>query len=189
MKHQEATHIFDLAQIKLIVGLGNPGPRFAKTRHNAGFMLVDKLFEHYGAGSSWNTKSDAHVATISVPLKDKTLHSITLIKPMMFMNVSGVQIKPFLKSGITSEQVVVCYDELEKPFGKNMIRFGGSARGHNGVRSAIEQIGQNFWQLRIGIGRPEERSHVGDYVLENFSPTELGQIDESLSSAITLLSL
>ena len=70
-----------------------------------------------------------------------------------------------------------------------MIRFGGSARGHNGVRSAIEQIGQNFWQLRIGIGRPEERSQVGDYVLENFSPTELGQIDESLSSAITLLSL
>lgn len=189
MEKQAANSIFDLANIRIIVGLGNPGPRYAKTRHNAGFMLLDRLFELYGAGAGWNTRGDAHSTTISVPLKNGSLHSIILIKPMMGMNVSGVQIKPFLKNGIMSDQVVICYDELEKPFGKNMIRFAGSARGHNGVRSSIEQIGTNFWQLRLGIDRPAQKADVADYVLGNFTPTEMQSMDVAQKNALKLLGL
>ena len=108
---------------------------------------------------------------------------------MMGMNVSGVQIKPFLKNGTTSEQVLICYDELEKPFGKNMIRFAGSARGHNGVRSAIEQIGNNFWQLRLGIDRPAEKADVAEYVLGNFTPSEMHNMQASQETALKLLGL
>lgn len=188
-KQVPQTHIFDLATIRIIVGLGNPGPRYSKTRHNAGFMLLDRLLELYGSGNIWDTRGNAHSATISVTLKDGSFHSITLVKPMMGMNVSGVQIKPFLKNGISSEQVVICYDELEKPFGKNMIRFAGSARGHNGVRSAIEQIGNNFWQLRLGIDRPAQKTDVADYVLSNFTPTEMQGMETSQESALKLLGL
>jgi PTH1 family peptidyl-tRNA hydrolase len=182
------THTFDLAKIKLIVGLGNPGPRYSKTRHNAGFMLMDTLHELYGSGA-WDTRGNAHSSTISVTLKDGSFHSITLIKPMMGMNVSGVQIKAFVKNGITSDNVLICYDELEKPFGKNMLRFAGSARGHNGVRSAIEQIGNNFWQLRLGIDRPAEKKDVADYVLSNFTPSEMQSMDTSQEAALKLLGL
>lgn len=189
MEKQIAQPIFDLAKIRIIVGLGNPGPRYSRTRHNAGFMFLDTLLELYGSNNSWETRGNAHSATISIPLKEGSLHSITLVKPMMGMNVSGVQIKPFLKNGTTSEQVLICYDELEKPFGKNMIRFAGSARGHNGVRSAIEQIGNNFWQLRLGIDRPAEKADVAEYVLGNFTPSEMHNMQASQETALKLLGL
>ena len=178
-----------LANIKLIVGLGNPGPRYRNTRHNAGFLLLDAIVEHYGQHSTWNTSSSIHSTEISIPLPDGTQHTITLLKPMTGMNVSGIHVKPFLKKGISPEQIVVCYDELEKPFGKNMIRFSGSARGHNGVRSMIEQIGNQFWQLRLGIGRPENKADVGNYVLESFTQEEQERMDSELTKALTLLGL
>lgn len=177
-----------LTDIKLIVGLGNPGPRYHETRHNAGFMIIDALFEAYHS-SSWDTNDKFHTTQITVPVATGEQRTIHLLKPMTGMNVSGVHIKPFLKKGIKPEQIVVCYDELEKPFGKSMIRFSGSARGHNGVRSTIEQIGDQFWQLRFGIGRPAERSEVGDYVLSRFSGHEQSTIDTAIDEAITLLGL
>lgn len=189
MEKQVANPIFDFANIRIIVGLGNPGPRYSKSRHNAGFMLVDKLFGLYASGNTWDARGAAHNATIIIPLKTGILHPITLIKPMMGMNISGVQLKPFIKNGITTDQVLICYDELEKPFGKNMIRFAGSARGHNGVRSAIEQIGTQFWQLRLGIDRPAEKADVADYVLSNFTATEMQNMEASQEAALKLLGL
>lgn len=177
-----------LNDIKLIVGLGNPGPRYHETRHNAGFMIVDALFEAYGF-LPWDINEKLHTTQITVPLASGEVRTIHLLKPMTGMNVSGVHIKPFLKKGIKPEQIVICYDELEKPFGKSMVRFSGSARGHNGVRSSIEQIGDQFWQLRFGIGRPAEKSQVGEYVLSRFSSQEQATIDTAIDEAITLLGL
>ncbi len=175
-----------LHDVKLIVGLGNPGPRYDKTRHNAGFMILDALFDAY-ATSAWEISDKFHSVEIFVPSSSGTPRKIILLKPMTGMNVSGVNVKPFLKKGIKPEEIVVCYDELEKPFGKSMIRFSGSARGHNGVRSIIEQIGDQFWQLRFGIDRPAERAQVGDYVLSRFSGSEFSQMTECIDAALQLL--
>ena len=170
------------------MGLGNPGPRYHETRHNIGFMILDALFDAYHS-STWEMSDKIHTAQIIIPLPTGEQHTIHLLKQMTGMNVSGVHVKPFLKKGIKPEQIVVCYDELEKPFGKSMIRFSGSARGHNGVRSIIEQIGDQFWQLRFGISRPAERSQVGDYVLSRFAGTEQATMDGVLSDALSLLGL
>lgn len=177
-----------LHEIKLIVGLGNPGPRYHETRHNIGFMILDALSEAYDS-SSWNTNDKFHSTEITIPLPSGEQHTIHLLKPMTGMNVSGIHVKPFLKKGIKAQEIVVCYDELEKPFGKSMIRFSGSARGHNGVRSIIEQIGDQFWQLRFGISRPAERSQVGDYVLSRFSINEQATMETAIDSALKLLGL
>lgn len=148
--------------ILAIIGLGNPGPQYRFNRHNIGFMIVDRLAERYAG--SWEHKELMDVATIRIGDK-----KVLLIKPQTFMNRSGGVI-PFLnKQGIKRENILVVHDELEYPFGKIKIRFGGSARGHNGLRSIIERCGKEFARLRFGIGRPEHKEMVGSYVLQNFS--------------------
>ena len=189
MEKTPAQDTFNLSKIKCIVGLGNPGPQYRKTRHNAGFIFLDEIFEKYGQGSQWDTRTDTCLTTISIPLISGQMHQITLLKPMTGMNISGIHIKSMFKKGIKPEQIIVCYDELEKPFGKSMLRFSGSARGHNGVRSTIEQIGTQFWQLRIGIDRPENRKDVANYVLGNFTPIEQEKMSEMLIQTMKLIGL
>ena len=94
---------------------------------------------------------------------------ILLIKPQTFMNASGKVIPFLLKKGIKGENILVVHDELEMPFGKIKVKFGGSAKGHNGLRSIIDIIGKDFWRLSFGIDRPENREDVGQYVLSNFT--------------------
>ncbi len=148
--------------IKAIVGLGNIGPKYDRTRHNIGFKVVDELADQYGG--SWSKKDLVEVATIT--LHDKP---VLLLKPQTFMNSSG-KVMPFLqKKGIKPEEILVVHDELEKPFGALATRLGGSHRGHNGLRSIIEFVGADFWRLRFGIGRPEDKSEVADYVLAPFT--------------------
>ncbi len=157
--------------ITAIIGLGNPGPRFVNHRHTIGFRVLDALANAYGA--QWQSKDLMECATLSVNGK-----KIVLIKPQTFMNDSG-KVIPFLKKqGILPENILVVHDELEKPFGHASIAFGGSARGHNGLRSIIEACGKEFARLRFGIGRPENKEDVGQYVLSNFSesPVELEQL-------------
>ena len=178
--------IINICELKLIVGLGNPGPRYKDTRHNVGFMILDALAEKYNA-TPWKESDKTARCEISSPLPSGATHTITLLKPLSGMNVSGVHIKPFLKHGIKTDQIAVCYDEMEKPFGKSMIRFAGSARGHNGVRSTIEQIGPNFWQLRFGIARPAEKSQVADYVLSPFSAQEQQGLAPALETCLKIL--
>ncbi len=169
--------------IKAVVGLGNPGPKFKKHRHNIGFMVVDQLADRYQG--SWQKKEQFELAEL--PLEGKKL---LLIKPQTFMNSVG-DIVPWLhKKGIKPEQVLVVHDELEKPFGKILVSFGGSARGHNGLRSLIAAMGKEFHRLRFGIGRPERKEDVGTWVLSNFSEPqqELDQlIDEAVDQIETLL--
>ena len=165
--------------IKAIIGLGNPGPRFVAHRHNIGFMVLDALADAYSA--QWQSKESMEVATLSVDGK-----KVLLIKPQTFMNASG-KVIPFLsKQGIAPENILVIHDELEKPFGHISITFGGSARGHNGLRSIIERCGKDFARLRFGIGRPQDKAEVGNYVLSRFdeSASELHSLIQDAISAI-----
>ena len=163
--------------IKAIIGLGNPGPKFTNTRHNIGFKILDKLAQEYDA--TW--KQEKNFEKTEITLNEK---NILLIKPQTFMNNSG-DVIPFLqKKGIKPEEVLVIHDELEKPFGNISIRQGGSAKGHNGLKSIIEKCGQDFWRLRFGIGRPEHREDVPDYVLSNFDKNEQENIEIIIDKAL-----
>ena len=148
--------------IKAIIGLGNPGPQYYYNRHNIGFRIVDRLSERFHG--LWEVKPKMEVATININGKN-----VLLIKPQTFMNLSGEVIPWLQKKGIKAENILVVHDELEFPFGKIKMREGGSARGHNGLRSIIQFCGKDFIRLRFGIGRPLIKDMVGDYVLQNFS--------------------
>lgn len=168
-----------LPMIRAIIGLGNPGPRFAATRHNIGFMVLDELAAAHGA--SWREIEKAEVAEVVV--NDKRLY---VLKPQTFMNSSGEVVPWLQKKGITPEQIMVVHDELELPFGKLAIKKGGSAKGHNGVRSLIAHGAEATWRLRCGIGRPEQREQVPDYVLQKFAQpaVELERFVQELANAV-----
>ncbi len=165
--------------IKTILGLGNPGPKFFYNRHNIGFRVLDALAEKYNG--TWQSKDKAEIAEITLGNK-----KIILIKPQTFMNSSGDVIPRLIKKGIKPEEIVVVHDELELPFGKLAFKIGGSAKGHNGLRSIISQCGENFHRLRFGVGRPENREDVPDYVLENFSENP-ADVDKLIDQAVTML--
>lgn len=163
-------------EIKAIVGLGNPGPAYAKTRHNIGFLIVDALADAYNG--SWQSKNN--METCSIVMHDK---KIMLIKPMTFMNDSG-KILPFLsKQGIKQDNILVVHDELELPFGSIKFKFDGSAKGHNGLKSLMACGGSNFLRLRFGIDRPQNRDDVPDYVLAKFKESQ-NDIDDTINQAV-----
>ncbi len=165
--------------IKAIIGLGNPGPRFLLTRHNIGFRVVETLVEEIGG--NWRIKPEMEFLEIQINGKP-----VIVVKPQTFMNLSG-KVWPYLqKRGITAEELLVVHDELEKPFGSVTFKQGGSAKGHNGLKSIIAHCGQDFWRLRCGIGRPEDKSLVPDYVLERFKETP-EQVNQMIAEAVTLI--
>ena len=165
--------------IKAIIGLGNPGPQFLNTRHNAGFLVLDALADKYSA--SWQKRDNMLLAEVDIDGQQ-----ILLIKPQTFMNNSG-QVIPFLsKKGIKPENILVVHDELELPFGKIAFKTGGSARGHNGLRSLIAAMSDAFGRIRVGVGRPAEPAQVPDYVLERFKESP-EQVQESIDKALQLI--
>jgi peptidyl-tRNA hydrolase, PTH1 family len=177
---------FSLATIKAVVGLGNPGARFEATRHNVGFMLLDRLGECYG--TSWQERGNALEATIQHPAgADAVRGSLKLLKPQTFMNDSGKALSGLSKDGVKPSEILVVHDELEKPLGHVSTRLGGSARGHNGLKSIIGNIGYDFWRLRIGISRPDDRDDVSDYVLQPFSLQEAQALGDVLEDALRLI--
>lgn len=173
--------------IKAVIGLGNPGSKYYKTRHSIGFRILDQLADKLGG--SWQTtdKQEYTQVRLSGDQYDTSSPLVYLIKPQTFMNSSG-QVLPFLqKKGIKPEEIVVAYDELEKPFTHVSMHFGGGAKGHNGLRSIMEMIGKDFWRVRFGIGRPEERDQVGDYVLSPFTKQEEDVIPGLIDKSVTLI--
>ena len=163
--------------IKAIIGLGNPGNKFFHTRHNIGFRILDAIAGRLHV--SWGSNDLMDYAETFMGDTGK----IILIKPKTFMNSSG-KVIPFLtKKGIKPEEILVVHDELEKPFGNIGIKLGGSAKGHNGLRSIIGVIGKDFWRARFGIGRPENQD-VSDYVLDRFSPKEEQEIPALIEELI-----
>ena len=138
--------------------------------------MLDALADAYGA--QWQSKEFMEIATFNSNGK-----KILLVKPQTFMNDSG-KVIPFLnKQGIKPENILVVHDELEKPFGHISNAFGGSARGHNGLRSIIETCGKEFTRLRFGIGRPENKEDVGQYVLSNFSESQV-EVEQLIDQAV-----
>lgn len=168
-----------LAHIKAIIGLGNPGTKYYKTRHSIGFRIVDELVHR--CNSTWHDRGILQTAEIEI--HDKP---ILVIKSNTYMNDSGNVIPFLLKKGITATDILVVHDELEKKMGSIAIKKGGSHRGHNGLRSIIGMCGDKFYRLRVGIGRPEHKENVPTYVLESFNQSK-EEIDTIIATAIELL--
>ena len=169
--------------LKLIVGLGNPGTEYARTRHNAGFQFIEELARRHQASFRSEPRHRAELARARIEESE-----LWLLKPMNYMNRSGdaVQsIASFYK--VPPEQILVAYDELDFPAGVVRLRQGGGAAGHNGLRDVIAQMGDGFWRLRIGIGHPGDRSQVLDYVLGRPPAEEAELIRASILAAADIV--
>jgi PTH1 family peptidyl-tRNA hydrolase len=165
--------------LKLLVGLGNPGTEYARTRHNAGFQFADELAARHGAAFRSEPRHRAELARLRIGEAD-----LWLLKPMNYMNHSGHAVQSvasFYK--VPPESILVAYDELDFPAGVVRLRQGGGAAGHNGLRDVIAQMGDGFWRLRIGIGHPGDRSQVLDYVLGRASAEEAPLIRAAILAA------
>lgn len=162
--------------MKIIVGLGNPGMKYALTRHNVGFWVIDQLSHHWGIPVS-KEKWKAEVGEGVV-----NGEKVVLIKPLTYMNLSGESVRPamdWLKADL--EDLCVIYDDLDMPPGKIRLRLKGSSGGHNGMKSIIHHLGTDqFKRLKVGIGRPPGRMPVPDYVLSRFSKEEQSVIDDAI---------
>jgi len=152
----------------LVVGLGNPGPDYARNRHNIGFMAADVLVRRHSFGP-WRAKFQGEIAEGMIG-GDKVL----ILKPLTYMNLSGQSVAAaarFLK--IPVEDVVVIHDELDLAPGRMRIKRGGGAGGHNGLKSIDSHLGQNYRRLRLGIGHPGDRDLVSGYVLHDFAKADV----------------
>ncbi len=170
--------------IRLVVGLGNPGPDYALTRHNAGFWLVDRLADdHHGAFRA-EGKFHGALARISVGGQD-----LRLLKPATYMNHSGRAVAAVARYfDIPPEQILVAYDELDLPPGRVKLKHGGGHAGHNGMRDSIAALGsRDFWRLRVGIGHPGEKSLVVGYVLGRPSQADAAAILDAVDDAARAL--
>ena len=165
--------------LKLIVGLGNPGTEYARTRHNAGFQFLDELARRHGALFRSEPRHRAEAARARIGDAE-----LWLLKPMNYMNRSGDPVRSvasFYKVPLAS--ILVAYDELDFPAGVVRLRQGGGAAGHNGMRDVIAQMGDVFWRLRIGIGHPGDRAQVLDYVLGRPPVAEAQLIQDAIAAA------
>lgn len=159
--------------MKLIVGLGNPGPKYRYTRHNIGFLAVERLAERLGASHSTG-KFDALAFESRIGTEP-----VWIIEPQTFMNLSGRSVSQFCRFyKLRAEDVIVLHDEIDLPLGRMRIKQGGGAAGHNGLRSIIADIGsQNFFRIRLGVGRPMEANlQVVDWVLQPFAGNEMDRV-------------
>jgi PTH1 family peptidyl-tRNA hydrolase len=167
--------------IRLVIGLGNPGPDYALTRHNAGFWFVDKLVEAYHGEFRAEVKFHGLTARVSVGG-----HDLRLLKPTTYMNHSGRSVAAVARYfDIAVEQILIAYDELDLPPGRAKLKQGGGHAGHNGMRDSIAALGsRDFWRLRIGIGHPGDKSRVIRYVLGRPSQEDAAAILEVVDDAV-----
>lgn len=150
-----------MAETYLIAGLGNPGPEYEHTRHNAGFDTLDAIAREIGA-TYWKNECGALVS-----VKEWRGYELVLAKPQSFMNVSGAPVKKLLAAyDIPLDHLIVIHDELDIPSGTIRVKFGGGHAGHNGLRSICDKTSSRDWyRIRIGIGRPPGRMSASDWVL------------------------
>jgi len=149
----------------LFIGLGNPGSQYEDTRHNIGFKVIDKLIDDSGARDI--SKSSFHG---ELSRSTQTL----FLKPTTYMNLSGKSAQPikhFFK--VELEDIIVIHDDIDLPFGAVRFKRGGGHGGHNGLKSLDEMIGKEYIRVRVGVGKPEHKSQVADYVLHDFSSDEM----------------
>lgn len=162
--------------MKVIVGLGNPGSEYAKTKHNVGFMFIDAMAEKLGV-SEWRDKFEAKIAETRIGSE-----KVLLVKPMTYMNESGQAVGPIMSFyKLLPEDLIVVHDDMDIPAGTIRIRKKGSAGGHNGIKSILAHVGdEHFARVRIGIGRPLTGWTVVNHVLAPFSNEDASKIAEAI---------
>ena len=172
--------------IRLLVGLGNPGPEYAQTRHNAGFWWIDAAAEKLGVTLLPDRSYYGLVARAGT-----LAGAVHLLEPMTFMNLSGKSVAALARFfKIAPEEILVVHDELDLLPGQAKLKLGGGAAGHNGLKDIHAQLGTpNYWRLRLGIGHPGVRSEVVDYVLRKPSPEQREAIHKSIDQSIAALDL
>jgi peptidyl-tRNA hydrolase, PTH1 family len=167
----------------LLVGLGNPGARYARTRHNIGFMAVDAWCDKATSSPSWSEKWKAQVATLGTGSS-----RVVALKPQTFMNRSGQSVVPaaqFLR--VPPAQILVVHDEVDFQLGRLAVKKGGGHGGHNGLRDILQLLGNgDFLRIRLGVGRPVH-GEVADHVLSDFRPDEGQVVDDLLERAVAAI--
>jgi PTH1 family peptidyl-tRNA hydrolase len=165
--------------IHLVVGLGNSGPEYETTRHNAGFWLVEELALRHGGVFREEPRFDASLARVRIADRE-----CWLARSLDFMNTSGrvvAAVASFYK--IAPEMILVAHDELDLPVGELRLKQGGGAGGHNGLKSLIAHLGADFWRLRIGVGHPGDREQVTPWLLSRMSAAERAPIEKTIPAA------
>ncbi|AJW40364.1 Peptidyl-tRNA hydrolase [Rhodococcus sp. B7740] len=177
----------DPAAPTLIVGLGNPGPQYEKTRHNVGFMVADALAGRIGSAFSSHKKSNSDIVQARLGSR-----SVVIAKPRTFMNLSGQPVAALARFfSIEPANIVVVHDELDIDFGALRLKLGGGEGGHNGLRSISQHLStKDYLRVRVGVGRPPGRMDPASFVLKPFSAAErkdLGVVVEEAADAAELL--
>jgi peptidyl-tRNA hydrolase, PTH1 family len=167
--------------LKLVVGLGNPGPDYSETRHNAGFWFCERLARELGVSFSRESRYHGQAAKCRLAGVD-----FWLLLPQTFMNRSGQSVQALANFyRIEPAEMLVVHDELDLPPGQLRLKFGGGLGGHNGLKDITSHLGtQDYWRLRIGIGHPGDRNEVVNYVLKPPRKEEAGEIDAALDRAL-----
>jgi len=163
--------------MRLLVGLGNPGARYARTRHNLGFMAIDAIQSRHGF-RPWRAKFQAELSETASPGE-----RIYLLKPQTFMNLSGEAVGAAARLyKIEPGQIAVFHDDIDLDPGKLRVKRGGGSGGHNGLRSIDDAIGNDYWRVRVGIGHPGSRELVEPYVLQNFERDEMEWVTPTIEA-------
>ncbi len=168
----------------LLVGLGNPGPRHAKNRHNIGFMAVDEIVRRHGFGP-WRTRFQSRVAEGRIEGG-----KVLALEPETYMNESGRAVGEAVRfyKLEPETQVIVIYDEIDLKPGKVKVKLGGGAGGHNGIRSIDSHIGRDYRRVRLGVGHPGDKDLVHGHVLQDFAKAELAERDQLIAAVADELS-
>ncbi len=159
--------------MKLIVGLGNPGPTYQNNRHNIGYLTIDKILKQISANNISNKKFLGELYKY---------RNLLLLKPTTYMNLSGksvLAVKSFYK--IDLDNILVIHDDIDLPFGAIRLKRGGGHGGHNGLKSIDSLIGKEYYRLRVGVGKPPIKEQVPSYVLSDFNKDEMEVLDKLIS--------
>lgn len=172
--------------IRLLAGLGNPGPEYEATRHNAGFWFIDEAARKLGAHLLPERSYSGLVARTT-----RATGPLWLLQPMTFMNLSGKSVAALARFfKLAPDEIIVAHDELDLLPGQAKLKLGGSAAGHNGLKDIEAQLGSaGFWRLRLGIGHPGVKSEVINYVLRKPKPDERVEIENSIERSLSALEL
>lgn len=164
--------------MKIVVGLGNPGTKYAGTRHNVGFMVTDALAQ----AEQMPLKKKGHQALYTVGRMAG--EQVMLIQPQTYMNLSGTTVSSACKtSGVSGSDVIVIHDDIDLPFGVVRIKIGGGHGGHNGLRHIIQLVGNDFTRIRVGVGRPPAGGDAAAFVLRPFAADEKNNLTKVLAHA------
>ena len=173
--------------IRLLVGLGNPGPEYEGTRHNAGFWWIDAVASKLRASLLPERSYHGLVARVNLPGREP----LWLLEPMTFMNLSGKSVAALARFfKIAPGEILVAHDELDLQPGQVKLKLGGSHAGHNGLKDIVAQLGSaDFWRLRLGIGHPGVKSEVIHYVLKKPAPEQRDAIEQCIARTLDTLDL